>query len=70
MGDTTLRVQVDSVKCEGFGTCAVHCPELFELDDLGYASVIGDGEVTPELRETAVRAVLDCPTHAIHEIDS
>jgi ferredoxin len=60
-----MRVRLESAKCDGFGTCAEHCPELFELDEWGYASVKGDGKVTPELEGKVQRAVADCPVHAI-----
>ena len=40
-------------------------PELFDVDDYGSASEIGDGEVPPELVEKARLAVANCPAHAI-----
>lgn len=60
-----MKVRLEAAKCDGFGTCAEHSPELFELDEWGYASVRGDGEVPPELEGKVNRAVADCPVHAI-----
>jgi len=51
--------------CDGFGICAKHAPEYFSLDDWGYASLIGDGTVPEEDRDAVMRALLDCPVHAI-----
>ncbi|WP_232375492.1 ferredoxin [Mycolicibacterium baixiangningiae] len=54
--------------CDGFGMCAKHAPEYFSLDDWGYASLIGNGTV-PEADQPAVlRALMDCPVHAIIEM--
>jgi ferredoxin len=51
--------------CDGFGICAKHAPEYFSLDDWGYASLIGDGTVGEKDRDAVMRALLDCPVHAI-----
>lgn len=60
-----MKVRLASAVCEGFGTCAGHAPGLFELDEWGYASLKGDGEVPPAEEGVARRAALDCPVHAI-----
>jgi ferredoxin len=60
-----MKAHVDPVKCEGFGTCRDVLPEVFLLDEWGYAYVEGDGQV-PEGKETQAReAVALCPVHAI-----
>jgi ferredoxin len=64
-----VKVRVDAERCEGFGNCAVHLPEVFVLDDWGYASVEGDGAVPEGKEQLATRAIHDCPAHAIHETD-
>ena len=61
----TLQVSV----CDGFGTCARHLPQVFALDEWGYASLVGDGEVPEGLEELARRAAIDCPVHAIGVVD-
>lgn len=60
-----MRVHLDSTKCEGYGTCAERCPSLFQLDEWGYASVIGDGTVKEGDEESALEAVKACPENAI-----
>jgi ferredoxin len=62
-----LRIRLDRTVCDGFGVCAKHAPEYFSLDDWGYASLEGNGEVAEGDRDDVVRAVLDCPVHAITE---
>jgi ferredoxin len=63
-GRTRLRIRVDPIRCTGFGFCAEFCPELFDLDDWGYAwlkerEIDAAGERL--VRETARR----CPRRAI-----
>ncbi|BBY30952.1 hypothetical protein GCM10023114_29640 [Mycolicibacterium sediminis] len=60
-----MRIRLDRTMCDGFGICAKHAPEYFSLDDWGYASLIGDGTVRDSDRPAVVRALLDCPVHAI-----
>ena len=62
-----MRIRLDRTVCDGFGVCAKHAPEYFSLDDWGYASLEGNGEVAEGDRNAVIRAVLDCPVHAISE---
>jgi ferredoxin len=62
-----LRIRLDRTVCDGFGVCAKHAPEYFSLDDWGYASLEGNGEVAEGDRRAVIRALLDCPVHAITE---
>jgi ferredoxin len=62
-----LRIRLDRTVCDGFGVCAKHAPEYFSLDDWGYASLEGNGEVAEGDRGAVIRALLDCPVHAITE---
>lgn len=64
-----MRIRLDRTICDGFGACAKHAPKYFSLDDWGYASLIGDGIVAEEDHDAVMRALLDCPVHAIMEID-
>lgn len=59
------RIRVIQEKCEGHNRCFVVAPDLFELDDYGYAHEINDGIVPPELEEKARLAVVNCPEQAI-----
>jgi len=63
-----MRIRLDRTVCDGFGACAKHAPKYFSLDDWGYASLIGDGTVAEEDHDAVMRALLDCPVHAIMEI--
>ncbi|MGE2728775.1 ferredoxin [Mycolicibacterium vaccae] len=63
-----MRIKLDRTRCDGFGICAKHAPEYFSLDDWGYASLIGDGTVAEADRDAVLRALLDCPVHAIIEL--
>jgi ferredoxin len=60
-----MKIKLDRTVCDGFGICAKHAPEYFSLDDWDYASLIGDGTVPESDRDAVVRALLDCPVHAI-----
>lgn len=63
-----MKIRLDRTVCDGFGVCGKHAPEYFSLDDWGYACVIGDGEVPEADHDKVMRAILDCPVHAITEI--
>lgn len=59
-----LRVRVDPIRCTAFGFCAEFCPELFDLDEWGYAWLKEhdvDGSAEQVIRETARL----CPRNAI-----
>lgn len=64
-----MRIKLDRTVCDGFGTCALHAPEVFSLDDWGYPSLLGGNEVAPEFESGVRRAILDCPAHAIVDLD-
>jgi ferredoxin len=59
-----VDVEVDADCCGGFGQCVMHCPEVFELTDAGYAVVRVDA-VPADLEDAVRRAEQSCPTHAI-----
>lgn len=62
-----MKVRLDTDQCAGFGNCEVHLPEVFVLDEWGYASLREEGDVPEGMEGRAKRAILDCPAHAIHE---
>lgn len=59
-----MKVQVDAQICAGFGVCLGLCPEVFELHDDGYATVLV-GAVPPEHEDAVRKAVSQCPSNAI-----
>lgn len=63
-----MRIKLDRTVCDGFGTCALHAPEVFSLDDWGYPSLVGNGEIAEKDEPGVRRALLDCPAHAIVEL--
>jgi len=60
-----MHVKVDAEKCQGHNRCYALAPELFEVDDYGQATEIGDGLVPTELEDKARLAVANCPEFAI-----
>ena len=60
-----MRVHVDPDRCQGHNRCYTLAPELFEVDDLGMASEVGDGSVAPGLEDKARLAVANCPEFAV-----
>ncbi len=60
-----MRVSVDQEKCQGHNRCYAIAPGLFEVDDFGTASAVGDGTVPPELEDKARLAAANCPEYAI-----
>lgn len=64
-----MTIRLDRTVCDGFGICAKHAPHYFSLDDWGYASLIGDGTVADADRDAVMNALMDCPVHAIMEMD-
>jgi ferredoxin len=60
-----MRVHVDPDKCQGHNRCYAIAPELFDVDELGNAHELNDGEVPAALEEKARMAVANCPEYAI-----
>lgn len=64
-----MRVHVDQEKCQGHNRCYALAPELFDVDDLGYAHELGDGQVPEGMEHQARLAVQNCPEFAIEVTD-
>lgn len=66
-----MKIKLDRTVCDGFGKCAEHAPDVFDLDEWGYASyargVTPYDDLPDGLERPARRALLDCPVHAIIE---
>jgi ferredoxin len=60
-----VKIRVDQEKCQGHNRCYALAPELFDVDDYGYAKEINDGVVPAELEDKARLAVANCPEYAI-----
>lgn len=61
----SLRIAIDTERCQGHNRCYSIAPELVDVDDYGMASVRGDGIVPEALTEKARLCVANCPEHAI-----
>ncbi len=59
---------MDPERCQGHARCYALAPELFDVDDYGQSTVIGDGAVPAGLEDKARLAVANCPEYAIEEI--
>jgi ferredoxin len=64
-GDGALHVHVDSEKCQGHNRCYALAPELFDVDDLGFAFELNEGVVPENLEDQARTAAANCPEFAI-----
>ena len=40
-----MKLVLDTDVCQGYGLCQMAAPDLVDLDDSGYAELIGDGTV-------------------------
>ena len=59
-----MRVTVDDDRCAGHGVCTTMCPEVFALNDDGYA-IVETPDVPAGLEADVRRAVQSCPERAI-----
>tara|TARA_B100001123_G_scaffold405052_1_gene495042 strand:+ start:592 stop:807 length:216 start_codon:yes stop_codon:yes gene_type:complete len=60
-----VRIKVDPEKCEGHSRCYALAPELVDVDDLGNAFELNNGEVPEGLEDKARLIVDNCPEYAI-----
>ncbi len=60
-----MKVRYDRDACQGHNRCYLLAPEVFDVDDEGYAILLIDGEVPPELEAKARLAADNCPEYAI-----
>ncbi len=64
-----MKASVDATKCEAYGVCVDLCPSVFQLDEWGYASLVGDGTVAEGDQAAAREAAAACPEAAISVVD-
>ena len=60
-----MRVRIVSELCQGHQMCAIRAPEVFGSDDEGYGTVLIEGDLPPELEDSARHAVTACPERAV-----
>ena len=59
-----MEIKVDFDLCQGHAVCMGEAPEVFEVDDNGFLTILQD-QPSEELREKVEKAVKYCPTGAI-----
>ena len=60
-----MRFVVDRALCQGHNRCAALLPDVFDIDDDGFARVYDDGEVPDDVAEVATDVVDSCPEGAV-----
>ena len=60
-----MRIVYDRSACQGHNRCYLLAPELFDVDDEGYAILLVEGDVPTELEDKARLAADNCPEYAI-----
>ncbi len=60
---------MDPDRCQGHARCYGLAPQLFEVDEYGMATVVGDGSVPAELEGKARLAIANCPEYAVEEVE-
>ena len=60
-----MRITFNREACQGHGRCYSLAPDVFDADDEGYAVLLVDGDVPPELEAAARLAADNCPEFAI-----
>jgi len=59
-----VKITIDTQTCSGHARCAATAPDVFELDDNGYALPF-DGEVAAGFEDRARDGAYACPERAI-----
>lgn len=60
-----MRVHVDPTQCDGYGKCNKVLPELFKLDEFGYAQLDDPVDVPADLEAKVREAANVCPSAAV-----
>tara|TARA_B100000686_G_C16775852_1_gene968410 strand:+ start:414 stop:608 length:195 start_codon:yes stop_codon:yes gene_type:complete len=60
-----MKILYNIDACQNHNKCANIAPELFEINDEGYAAVLIEGEIPSQLEEKAQLAAQMCPEFAI-----
>lgn len=60
-----MRIAYDRDACQGHNRCYALAPELFDVDDEGYAVLLVTGDVPAELESKAQLCADNCPEYAI-----
>ena len=64
-----MRIAYDRSACQGHNRCYALAPELFDVDEEGYAVLLVEGDVPAELEEKARLCADNCPEFAIEVVE-
>ncbi len=64
-----MRVNYERERCQGHNRCYLLAPELFDVDDDGYAVLLVEGDLTEEQLAKAQLAADNCPEYAIEVVE-
>ena len=64
-----MRIQIDLKKCNGYGSCMIPAPDIFELDESGSFAVVLNEHPPEDRRAAVVEAAKVCPTRAISIVE-
>jgi ferredoxin len=64
-----MRVVLDLVKCNGYGSCVIAAPEVFRLNATGDLAEVIDEHPDDVLRAAVMEAARVCPKRAIAVMD-
>jgi ferredoxin len=59
-----FAVGIDRQRCQGHGKCMIDCPEVFDTDEQGYATLT-QPDFADELVERVQQCVTGCPENAL-----
>lgn len=60
-----MKINLNRDACQGHSRCYMLAPELFDVDEEGYAVLLTDGDLPTELEEKAQLTADNCPERAI-----
>lgn len=61
-----MKVSVNGDRCQGHARCVFFAPEVFDIDDEGYAVVSAEhADVPAELQAKVRKAAANCPELSI-----
>jgi len=65
-----VKIRFERERCQGHNRCYLLAPELFDVDDDGYAVPLVEGELDEEQVAKAQLAADNCPEYAIELVES
>ena len=65
-----MKIRFERERCQGHNRCYLLAPELFDVDDDGYAVPLVEGELDEEQVAKAQLAADNCPEYAIELVES